>query len=129
VALLVAALGLAGCGEKAEPDLSKVGVTGTVDISPAPAPPDAGTAAGHRPAVAATTRETHFQFVGRVRPAVANVTLTPPPGRAASVRRSDTNGQFHAQARKLRRGANRFLLRGAIPGLRPWTLTVSITRK
>jgi hypothetical protein len=116
-ALLLACVALAGCGEKPEPDLSKLAVTGTVDISPAPS-------AG----VAATTRNALFRFVGRVKPPAANVTLTPPAGRAASVRRK-ANGRFSAKVRKLRRGANHFALRGTTPGLRPWTLAVTVTRR
>jgi hypothetical protein len=119
--LLLAAAGLAGCGAKTEPDLSKLAVTGTVDISPAPGQPEGGP-------VAATTTHAVFPFTGGVRPTTAHVTLTPPRGRAALVR-PKLHGQFHGEARKLRRGANRFVLRGTAPGLRPWTLVVSITRK
>jgi hypothetical protein len=119
-ALLLAIGALAGCGAKPEPDLSKLAVTGTVDISPASGAPDAG--------VAATTRHTLFRFVGRVKPPGADVTLRPPAGRAASVRRK-AHGSFSAEVRKLHRGANRFVLRGTTPGLRPWTLPVSVTRK
>jgi hypothetical protein len=127
-ALLLATVALAGCGAKPEPDLSKLAVTGTVDVSPAPGAPDAGTVAGHRAGVAATTRHTLFRFVGRVKPPGADVTLTPPAGRAASVRRK-AHGSFSAEVRKLHRGANRFVLRGTTPGLRPWTLPVSVTRE
>ena len=69
--LLLAGVALGGCGAKPEPDLSKLAVTGTVDISPAPGAPDAGTVAGHRAGVAATTRHTLFRFVGRVKPPAA----------------------------------------------------------
>jgi hypothetical protein len=123
-ALVLAGVALGGCGAKPEPDLSKLAVTGTVDISPAPGAPDAGAVAG----VAATTRHRLFRFVGRVEPPGAAVTLTPPAGRAASVRRK-AHGSFSAEVRKLHRGANRFVLRGTTPGLRPWTLPVSVRRK
>ncbi len=39
------------------------------------------------------------------------------------------DGRFRARARKLERGANRFVLEGSSPGLRPWTVDVSITRR
>ena len=129
-ALVLAALALAGCGEKPEP-AGPTEVTGSVDLErpSAPANPDAGTQAGHRaPDAAATTRGSTFAFTGRVRPAVARVALTPPRGRSAVVRKGG-DGQFRAEARKLRRGANRYVLRGTAPGLRPWTVDISITRR
>ena len=129
-ALLLAALALAGCGEKSEPDVSKpTAVTGTVDLArPAPANPDAGTVAGHRAPATATTRRSALTFTGRVEPPSSRVTLTPAGGQAAAVQ-VGADGHFRARARKLRRGANRFVLQGTDPGLRPWTVDVAITRR
>jgi hypothetical protein len=129
-ALVLAALALAGCGEKTEP-AGPSAVTGTVDLErpSAPANPDAGTQAGHRvPDAAATTRGASFAFTGRVRPPAARVELTPPRGRAAVVKQGG-DGEFRAEARKLRRGANRYVLRGTAPGLEPWSVDISITRR
>ena len=127
--LLLAALALAGCGEKPEPDVSEpTAVTGTVDLA-RPAPhPDAGTVAGHRAPATATTRRSALTFTGRVEPPSSRVTLTPAGGQAAAVQ-VGADGRFRARARKLRRGANRFVLQGTDPGLRPWTVDVSITRR
>jgi len=128
-ALLLAALALAGCGEKPEPDVSKpTAVRGTVDLArPAPANPDAGTTAGHRAPATATTRRSALTFTGRVEPPSSRVTLQPAGGQAAAVQ-VGADGRFRARASKLRRGANRLLLRGTEPGLRPWTVDISITR-
>jgi hypothetical protein len=121
---LVAAL-LAGCGEKPEPTAAqRVAVTGTVDLERQVAPPDAGTATGHRaPATATTTRST-FAFTGRVEPASSRVTLRPGGGVDVAA-----DGTFRARVRKLERGANRMLLEGHAPGLKPWRLDITITRK
>ena len=43
--------------------------------------------------------------------------------------RTDADGRFSVRARRLKRGANRIVLRGTSPGLRPWTVDVSITRR
>lgn len=118
-ALLLAAVALAGCGEKPEPDLSKLAVvTGTVDLA----------RTGPRAPATATTRRAALAFTGSVQPPAAHVRLTPPHGRQAIVKR-DSHGAFRAEARKLDRGQNRFVLEGTSPGLRPWTVDVSITRK
>ena len=118
-ALLLAAVALAGCGEKPEPDLSKLAlVTGTVDLA----------RSGPRAPATATTRRATLAFNGTVKPPSSRVALTPPHGRSAIVKRG-SDGAFRAEARKLRRGQNHFVLEGTAPGLRPWTVDVSITRK
>jgi hypothetical protein len=128
---LVAALALAGCGEKDEPSPSRArAVTGTVDLDrPAPGAPDAGTTAGHRaPDATASTSRSALSFGGRVDPASSRVTLAPaggPAGRVAVAR----DGSFRARARSLRRGQNRFVLRGRAAGLVPWKVDISITRR
>jgi hypothetical protein len=130
-ALLLAAVALAGCGEKPEPDVSKpTAVTGTLDLArPAPGAPDGGTIAGHRaPDATATTRRSALAFTGRVEPPSGRVTLAREGRRPAAVR-VGADGRFRARARKLERGANRFVLRGTSPGLRPWTVDISITRR
>ncbi len=130
-ALLLATVALAGCGEKPEPDVSKpTAVTGTLDLArPAPANPDAGTTAGHRaPDATATTRRSALAFTGTVEPPSSRVTLAPAGGQPAAVE-VGADGRFRARARKLERGANRFVLQGSSPGLRPWTVDVSITRR
>ena len=130
-ALLLATVALAGCGEKPEPDVSKpTAVTGTLDLArPAPANPDAGTTAGHRaPDATATTRRSALAFTGTVEPPSSRVTLAPEGGQPAAVE-VGADGRFRARARKLERGANRFVLQGSSPGLRPWTVDVSITRR
>jgi predicted small lipoprotein YifL len=126
VALALVAAVLAGCGEKEEPPASRVtAVTATVDLErPAPAPPDAGTTAGHRaPATASTTRSA-FAFSGHVEPPASKVTLRP----AGTVAVGD-DGSFRARAGKLKRGANRFVLEARSAGLTPWKLDIAITRK
>ena len=117
---------LAGCGEKPEPAAPRAtAVTGTVDLEKPAAPPDAGTATGHRaPATASTTRSS-FSFSGRVAPASSRVTLRPAGG-AVEV---DGDGAFRARARGLKRGANRFVLEGRSPGLAPWRVDITITRR
>lgn len=130
-ALLLATLALSGCGEKPEPDVSKpTAVTGTLDLArPAPGSPDAGTTAGHRaPDATASTRRSALAFTGRVQPPSSRVTLVRAGGRPAAVD-VDADGRFSARARKLRQGANRFVLRATAPRLRPWTVDVSITRR
>ena len=130
-ALLLATVALAGCGEKPEPDVSKpTAVTGTVDLArPAAANPDAGTTAGHRaPDATATTQRSALAFTGHVDPASSRVTLAPAGGQPAAVD-VGADGRFRARARKLERGANRFVLQGSSPGLRPWTVDVAITRR
>jgi hypothetical protein len=130
-ALLLAAVALAGCGEKPEPDVSKpTAVTGTLDLArPAPGAPDGGTIAGHRaPDATATTRRSALAFTGRVEPPSGRVTLAREGRRPAAVQ-VGADGRFRARARKLERGANRFVLRGTSPGLRPWTVDISITRR
>jgi hypothetical protein len=131
-ALVLATVALAGCGEKPEPDVSKpTAVTGTLDLArpAAPANPDAGTTAGHRaPDATASTRRSTLSFTGRVQPPSTRVTLAREGGRAAAVD-VGVDGRFRARARKLERGANRFVLRATSPGLRPWTVDVSITRR
>ena len=118
-ALLLAAVALAGCGEKPEPDVSKPSaVTGTVDLARSgPAAP-----------ATATTRHSALAFTGRVKPPSSNVTLKPAAGKPAAVD-AGADGRFRARARDLRRGENRFVLEGTAPGLRPWALNVLITRK
>jgi hypothetical protein len=131
-ALLLAALALAGCGEKPEPDVSKpTAVTGTLDLarSTAPANPDAGTTAGHRaPDATASTRRSALAFSGRVDPASSRVTLARAGGEPAAVD-VGADGRFRARARKLKRGENRFALQGTSPGLRPWDVDIAITRR
>jgi hypothetical protein len=125
--LTLAAAVVAGCGEKREPPASRVtAVTGMVNLKRSTvAPPDAGTTAGHRaPATASTTRNS-FVFSGRVEPPSSRVTLRPPGG---AIEVGD-DGTFHARARKLKRGANRFVLEGRTPGLEPWKVDITITRK
>jgi hypothetical protein len=39
------------------------------------------------------------------------------------------DGTFRARARRLKPGANRFVLEGRSPGLKPWRLAITITRK
>jgi hypothetical protein len=118
-ALLLATLALAGCGEKSEPSLSgPAAVTGTVD--------DAGTTAGHKAAASATTRRARFSFGGRVEPPSARVELTPTKSTTVQTR---ADGRFLAQLRKLSRGRHHYVLHGTSPGLRPWTVAISITRK
>jgi hypothetical protein len=128
--LALAAAVLAGCGEKREPSASRVtAVTGTVGLKrPAPASPDAGTAAGHRAAATATTGRASLAFSGRVKPASSQVTLRPAGGSAAAVQVGG-DGAFRARARKLKRGANRFVLEGRSAGLAPWKVAIVITRK
>jgi hypothetical protein len=121
---LVAAL-LAGCGEKPEPAASRVtAVTGTVDLERPAAPPDAGTEGGHRAPWTATTSRSSFAFDGRVEPESSQVTLRP---RGAVDVGGD--GTFRARVRKLKRGANRFVLEARSPGLTPWKVDISISRK
>jgi hypothetical protein len=123
--LALAAALLAGCGEKPEPAGSRAtAVTGTVDLERPAAPPDAGTEGGHRAPSTATTTRSSFAFDGRIEPASSRVTLR--PGGAVDV---GEDGTFRARARKLRRGANRFVLEGRSPGLTPWKVDISITRK
>ena len=132
VALALAALALAGCGEKSEPDVTEpAAVTGTLDLArpSAPANPDAGTQAGHRaPGATGTTRRATLAFSGKVDPASARVTLAREGGkpRALAV---GADGRFRARARRLERGGNRFMLRGSAPGLRAWTVDIAITRR
>jgi len=129
VALVPAAL--AGCGEKPEPRVTGIRVvTGTLDLAmAAPGSPDAGTVAGHRAGAAtATTGRRSLAFTGSVRPAAATVTLRPQRGAAARVTVGG-DGRFRAHARALRRGENRFVLEGRVPGLRPWIVNVAITRR
>ena len=129
--LALAAALLAGCGEKPEPPASKVtAVRGTLDLErPAPAAPDAGTAAGHRaPGATASTQRASLVFSGRVEPATSRVTLRPAGGRAGVVNVAD-DGSFRARARKLKRGVNRFVLQGRAAGLVPWKVDIEITRR
>ena len=118
--LALVAVVLAGCGEKPEPAASRVtAVTGTVDLA---------RAAGHRaPATASTTRAS-LAFAGRVAPATSRVTLRPASGASMAVDVA-ADGSFRARARKLKRGANRFVLEGRSPGLTPWKVDISITRR
>jgi hypothetical protein len=127
-ALLLAIVALAGCGEKSEPSVSEpAAVTGTVDLErAAPAVPDAGTTAGHRATASATTRRTRFSFGGRVEPPSARVALT--PAKSTTVQTGD-DGRFLARLRELGRGRHHYVLHGTSPGLRPWTVAISITRK
>jgi hypothetical protein len=132
LALIALAAGvLAGCGEKPEPDVSKIRtVTGTLDLArPAPGSPDAGTTAGHRaPDATATTSRSSMAFTGTVRPAAAQLTLRPQRGGAARVTVGG-DGRFRARARGLRRGQNHFVLEGRVAGLEPWIVDVAITRR
>ena len=124
-ALALAAALLAGCGEKPEPAGSRVtAVTGTVDLKRPPAPPDGGTEGGHRAPSTATTSRSSFAFDGRVAPPSSQLTLR--PGGAVNV---GEDGTFRPRARKLKRGANRLVLQGRSPGLTPWKVDISITRK
>jgi hypothetical protein len=112
VALLaLAAVLLAGCGEKPEPAVSRVtAVTGTVNLK--------------RPA----TKRSSFAFTGHVEPASSLVTLRR-AGRSAAAVDVGADGGFRARVRKLKRGANRFVLEGRSSGLRPWKVDITITRK
>ena len=130
-ALLLATVALAGCGEKAEPDVSKTtAVTGTLDLARPTAPnPDGGTVAGHRaPDATGSTRRSMLTFTGRVQPATSRLTAAPEGG-SPTVVQVGADGRFSVRARRLKRGANRIVLRGTSPGLRPWTVDVSITRR
>ena len=93
-------------------------MTGTVDLA----------RSGPRATRHGDTAAPALAFTGSVKPPTAHVRLTPPGGRQAVVKRG-ADGAFRAEARKLRRGQNRFVLEGTSPGLRPWTVDVSITRK
>jgi hypothetical protein len=129
--LAFAAALLAGCGEKSEPAASRVtAVTGTLDLArPAPASPDSGTKIGRRaPDGTASTRRSSLAFAGRVAPATSRVTLRPEGGAPKTVAVA-RNGSFRARARKLERGANRFVLVARSAGLAPWQVDISITRK
>ena len=132
VALALTAVALAGCGEKPEPDAAEpTAVTGTVDLARPSTGinPDGGTRAGHRaPDATASTRRSALAFSGKVDPASARVTLA----REGSEPRAldvGAEGRFRARARGLERGANRFVLRGSAPGLRAWTVDISISRR
>jgi hypothetical protein len=130
-ALVLAAVALAGCGEKDEPDVSRPSaVTGTIDLArPAPGNPDAGTTAGHQaPDATGTTRRSALAFTGRVQPPASRVTLAPAGGAPAAVD-VGADGRFRARARKLRRGQNRFVLEGTAPELRAWKVDIAITRR
>jgi hypothetical protein len=128
-ALLLATVALAGCGEKPEPSPSgPAAVTGTVDLGRAPAPPGAGTVAGHRAPATATTKRAALAFTGRVRPPTSHVTLKRAAGKPTALA-VGADGRFRARAGKLSRGENRFVLVGTSPGLRPWAVNVLITRK
>ena len=118
-ALLLAAAVLAGCGEKPEPDVTKLAaVSGTVDLA----------RSGPKAPATATTKHSALAFTGRVKPPSSRVTLKPAAGKAVAVE-AGADGRFRARARKLRRGENRFVLLATSPGLRPWALNVLITRK
>jgi len=128
---LLAAVAVAGCGEKDEPAPSRArAVTGTLELArPAAGPPDAGTMAGHRaPDAIASTREASLAFDGRVAPASSRVTLAREGGRAQRVA-VGRDGAFRARAAGLRRGQNRYVLRGRAAGLSPWRADISITRR
>jgi hypothetical protein len=128
-AALLALLALAGCGEKEEPAASQArAVTGTLDLERPAAPPDAGTATGHRAPYTATTRRSALAFGGRVAPPSSRVTLARRGGDPAGVD-VGADGRFRARARGLRRGANRFVVRGTAPGLQPLRMDVTITRR
>jgi hypothetical protein len=121
-ALALAAVALAGCGEKDEPDVSRpTAVTGTIDLA-RPAPGNAAADA------TATTRRSALAFTGRVQPPASRVTLAPAGGAEAAVQ-VGADGRFRARARKLRRGKNRFALAATAPGLRAWEVAISITRR
>jgi hypothetical protein len=131
VPLVLAVLALAGCGEKPEPDVSKpTAVTGSLDLARPAAPnPEGGTQAGHRgPDATASTSRSALAFTGRVEPPTSRVTLAREGGSAAAVD-VGADGRFRARARRLERGANRFVLRGSSAGLRPWTVDITITRR
>ena len=131
VLLALVAAAAAGCGEKPEPGRAeRRGVTGTLDLArPAPGPPDAGTAAGHRaPDATASTTRSALAFAGRVDPARSRVTLRPAGGPPVAVRVGG-DGSFRARARELERGENRFVLEGRATGLAPWRVDISIIRR
>ena len=56
------------------------------------------------------------------------MTLRPAGGKAATVDVAD-DGTFRARARKLKRGANRFVLEGRAASLAPWKVDIAITRR
>ena len=104
-------------------------VTGTVDLKrPTPAAPDAGTTAGHRAPATASTKRSSFAFTGHVEPTGSLVTLRRAGGATAGVD-VGADGAFRARVRKLKKGANRFVLEGRSAGLTPWKVDISITRR
>jgi ABC-type Fe2+-enterobactin transport system substrate-binding protein len=52
-----------------------------------------------------------------------------PVAGTTSGHKAAADGRFFAQLRKLSRGRHRYVLHGTSPGLRPWTVAISITRK
>ena len=131
-ALLLATVALAGCGEKPEPDVSKpTAVTGTVDLArPAPANPDAGTTAGHRAPDATATHAPLGARVHRPRePPSSRVTLAPAGGQPAAVGRSAPTGASARGRASSSAAPTASCSRARSPGLRPWTVDVSITRR
>ena len=140
LALALAALALAGCGDEPARDVPATptpqadrAVTGSVDLeTPAGGPPDAGTQGGHRPGAArGETREATFSFDGIVSPAQSEVTVAAAGGGGAeaTVRMLGDHGDFTVELSGLAAGRNRFTLRATADGHSPWEQRVVVTRR
>jgi hypothetical protein len=89
-------------------------------------PPDAGSQAGHRGGGAqGRTTSSYFEFTGTAQPGEARVTVD---GADAQVDRGRA-GVFVVRVRGLRRGATELTVRASARGLKPWSETVTITRR
>lgn len=104
-------------------------MTATLELDRPTAPPDAGTAGGHRaPDGIGATSRTRLVVRGTVAPAGSAVTIRDArmgrraPGRVAA-------GRFTVVASRLRRGPNRFVIEARAPGHRPFAADVTITRR
>jgi plastocyanin len=107
----------------------QAGVAGEIALDRPPAgSPDGGQPAGHRGGgPRAAVEGSSFAFRGRVRPARADVSVTAPGPATASVDRA-TNGGFVVRVARLRRGANRFTVTAAVPGIPAWREEVVVRR-
>jgi hypothetical protein len=89
-------------------------------------PPDAGSQAGHRGGGAqGRATSSRFEFTGTAQPSDARVTVD---GADAQVDGRGA-GVFVVRVRGLRRGATELTVRATAPGLKPWSETVTITRR